>query len=224
MAQPTSRSPLKESVSTAQERRQLWNGVYDARAEHALPWNELRPHLSMQLIGKHARPGDAIIDVGGGASRLVDNLLKAGLGPLGVLDVSERALEIDKARLSGKAAAVDWIAEDITRWTPASSYCVWHDRAMFHFLTAPEDREAYARAMLAALRSGGVAIIATFSQDGPETCSGLTVQRYSPADLKQRLERLLPGALRLIEARHHVHITPKGNRQAFQTSVFRRTA
>ena len=112
----------------------------------------------------------------------------------------------------------------MTDWQPDRSYAVWHDRAVFHFLTASEDRAAYAGVMRDALRPRGTAIIATFADDGPEMCSGLPVARYSPDDLDHELKRLLPGQLEMIEAKRHMHVTPKGNRQSFQYSVFRKVA
>jgi len=110
----------------------------------------------------------------------------------------------------------------VTTWRPDRDYVVWHDRAVFHFLTDAEARAAYAQAMSQALRPDGVAIIATFADDGPEKCSGLPVVRYAPEELEQELTRLVPGQFEMISSRRHMHITPKGNRQSFQYSVFRK--
>jgi SAM-dependent methyltransferase len=199
-----------------------WNRVYTARNEAALTWFEDRPDVSMGLIQRHLPSGGAVIDVGGGASRLVDGLLAAGYGPLAVLDLSDAALAIARQRLGTRAAGVDWIAADVTVWEPARHWALWHDRAVFHFLTDDTGRTGYLRALAGALAPGGTAIMATFAEDGPETCSNLLVARYSPEALAATLDRLAPGLLLPVEALRHVHVTPRGNRQAFQISVFRR--
>ncbi len=200
-----------------------WDAVYAARDETALTWHQPVPQPALDRITAHAAPGDAIVDVGGGSARLVDALLERCLGPVTVLDLSETALAQSRQRLGRKAGDVTWIAADVTRWHPARRYAIWHDRAVFHFLTDDAARAAYLARMQAALRPGGIAIISTFAADGPETCSSLPVCRYSPESLSQTLERHLPGALRQIEAGLHDHITPKGTVQRFQTSLFRRS-
>jgi hypothetical protein len=199
-----------------------WDGVYGARAEDELTWFEATPSVSFDLIKRHLKAGEAFIDIGAGASRLVDALLDSGLGPLTVLDLSSSALALSRQRLGPRSDAVAWIEADVTRWQPERTYAVWHDRAVFHFLTEPEDRLAYARAMSNALCPGATAIIATFADDGPEICSGLPVVRYAPKDLEREFDHLLVGQLATIDARRHMHITPKGNRQSFQYTVFRK--
>jgi len=199
-----------------------WDEVYGARSEDELTWFEATPSVSLELIKRHLKVGDTFIDIGAGASRLVDALLDAGLGPITVLDLSSSALAVSRRRLGPRGDAVKWIEADVTRWQPKRTYAVWHDRAVFHFLTDSEDRVAYARVMSDALGPGGTAIIATFADDGPETCSGLPVVRYTPEDLAREFDRLLPGNFETIESRRHMHITPKGNRQSFQYSVFRK--
>ncbi len=197
-----------------------WNTVHNDRSEAALTWYEEQPSLSHELVMKYSRPGDAIIDMGGGASKLVDSLAGDGYGPLTVLDVSEAALQTSKDRLGERADIVTWIAADITKWTPGRTFALWHDRAVFHFLTDERDRAAYVSAMDTALVPGGKAIMATFAEDGPEMCSGLPVVRYSSEGLAQTLDSLAPGQFQIIEARQHTHVTPKANRQRFQVSVF----
>ncbi|WP_084861253.1 class I SAM-dependent methyltransferase [Salibaculum halophilum] len=200
-----------------------WDDVYGTRSEDALTWFEATPEVSLDLVRDHLQPGEPFIDIGAGASRLVDALLDEGFGPLTVLDLSAAALAVSRQRLGPKADDVAWIEADITVWQPERDYAVWHDRAVFHFLTGAEDRAGYACALAQALRPGGTAIIATFADDGPEMCSGLPVVRYAPEALAQELDRLLPGLFEMLDARRHMHVTPKGNRQSFQYSVFRKT-
>lgn len=201
-------------------RSEHWDKVYLARDEVDLTWYEAEPGLSYELVRSHTRPGDAVIDVGGGTSRLVDALIVDGYDDVTVLDVSEAALATAKERLGPRAERVTWVAADITAWRPPRSYDLWHDRAVFHFLTDEADRAAYVAAMDAALAEGGTAIIATFAEDGPEMCSGLPVMRYAPQRLAESIEALAPGRFTSVESRRHVHVTPRGNRQRFQVSVF----
>lgn len=202
------------------DRCKHWDKVYGAREDEALTWYEAEPELSLDLVTAHSRPGDAVIDVGGGTSRLVDALIEGGYDKVTVLDVSEAALATAKERLGARASEVTWIAADITNWIPSESYGLWHDRAVFHFLTDETDRAAYVAAMDAGLAEGGTAIIATFAEDGPEKCSGLSVMRYSPDALAETLEALAPGRFTSVDSRRHMHVTPKGNEQSFQVSVF----
>lgn len=201
--------------------RTHWNDVYRAREVEALTWYEAAPGLSLELIRLHARPGPAV-DVGAGTSHLVDALLDAGFGPVTALDLSDEALAISRARLGERADEVNWVVGDVTRWRPEAGHSLWHDRAVLHFLTEEADRAAYVAALDLALAVGGVAVIGTFADDGPEKCSGLPVQRYSPEALLDELERHAPGKFAPVEARRHVHVTPMQNRQHFQFSVFRK--
>lgn len=199
-----------------------WDSRYAGAAPEALSWFEATPSRSLSLI-RHAVGRDAgVIDIGGGASRLPDALLEAGYGDLTVLDLSAEALSRAQARLGARAGKVRWQVADVTRWRPDRRYDLWHDRAVFHFLTEPRDRAAYARAMPAALAPGGTAIIMTFAQDGPETCSGLPVVRYSPGQLADEIDRLLPEKMEAKDSGRHEHTTPGGSRQQFQFVVFRR--
>jgi len=201
------------------ERAEHWNAAYEAKGETGVSWFEAMPEASLALIEKFGHGIEtSVIDIGGGASRLVDALIAKGWTSLSVLDVSQAAIDAAKARLGDAAERVDWIVDDITRWRPARVYDIWHDRAAFHFLTAPEEREAYAERLRAALAPGAHAIIATFASDGPERCSGLPVVRYAPAELAATI-----GApFVLVHSEHHVHTTPWGSAQAFQFSVLRR--
>jgi len=140
-----------------------WDRVYGARSEDELTWFEATPALSLELVRARLHPGEPFIDIGAGASRLVDVLLEEGFGPLTVLDLSDAALAVSRQRLGARGDDLAWIEADITTWEPDRTYAVWHDRAVFHFLTAAEDRAGYARALAQALRPGGISITATFA-------------------------------------------------------------
>ncbi len=201
-----------------------WDAVYQARDEEALTWFEASPGPSLELINEYLSQGQALVDVGAGASRLVEHLLEAGFGPVMLVDLSPHALDVTRERLGANRQDVEWQAADVTNWSPARRYALWHDRAVFHFLTGESDRARYVATMTKALGPGGIAIIATFAEDGPMTCSGLPVRRYSPADLAAEIDRLAPGRFEPLKALRHEHITPKGNVQNFQLSVFRKRA
>ena len=201
------------------ERQAHWQNVYQTKGEKTVSWFQERPEISLDLI--HATDVDkraSIIDIGGGASRLVDALISEGFSAVSVLDLSENALATSKARLGTRSAKVQWIVADITHWQPSQTYDVWHDRAALHFLTDPRDRAAYVERVLKAVRVGGHVIIGTFAPDGPERCSGLPVVRHDAA----MLEILLGPSFALKESRQHDHQTPSGAIQRFQFSRFQR--
>jgi SAM-dependent methyltransferase len=198
------------------QRQAHWDSVYATRDPDEVSWYQARPGLSLEFIGRTGKGRDAhIIDVGGGASRLVDALLDDGFQRVTVLDISPEALARARDRLGDRGRLVTWIAADVSRWTP-TPFDIWHDRAVFHFLVDLEDRVAYRRSMAAALPLGGQAIIGTFASDGPERCSGLPVARYEPETLGAELG---PG-FRLVESTHEDHRTPAGKVQRFQFSRF----
>ena len=202
----------------SESRQAHWEGVYSKKGENEVSWFQENPAPSLELIAQvGATPASTIIDVGGGASRLVDNLVERGFEDVTVLDLSEAALEAAKARLGDDAGQVHWIVADATVWEPLKAYDIWHDRAAFHFLTEDHDRAAYVARLERALKVGGYAIIATFALDGPERCSGLSVVRYDPASLGETLGR----SFQLVDTRRHTHATPWGTEQSFQFSVFR---
>jgi SAM-dependent methyltransferase len=199
------------------QRQAHWDSVYATKKSDEVSWYQARPGVSLEFIGRAVRSKDArIIDVGGGASRLVDALLDDGFQRVTVLDISPEALARAEERLGDRARLVTWIAADISRWTPPAPFDIWHDRAVFHFLVSLEDRRAYRTALAAALPLGGQAIIGTFASDGPEKCSGLPVARYEPETLGAELG---PG-FRLVESTHEDHPTPAGKVQRFQFSRF----
>ena len=199
------------------ERQAHWQNVYTTKGEGEVSWFQDSPAISIDLIKSAAVSKEsAIVDVGGGASRLVDHLLKDGFRSIAVLDLSSAALETAKSRLGSAGADVEWITSDVTTWRPRRQYDVWHDRAAFHFLTDPGDRRAYIDTLRSALRPNGQAIIATFALDGPEKCSGLPVQRYDASTL----QRELGEDFRLIESRRETHTTPWDSTQSFQFARF----
>jgi SAM-dependent methyltransferase len=203
----------------SESRHTHWQNVYTKKGENEVSWFQENPAPSLELIAQFgATPSSAIIDIGAGASRLVDRLIDRGFKDLTVLDLSEAALETAKARLGSRAAEVHWIVADATVWEPPKAYDFWHDRAAFHFLTEECDRAAYVARLERAVKVGGYAIIGTFALDGPERCSGLPVVRYDPDSLGKTLG---PG-LQLVDTRRHAHATPWGSNQSFQFSVFRR--
>ncbi|MBR0704606.1 class I SAM-dependent methyltransferase [Bradyrhizobium diazoefficiens] len=201
------------------DRSSHWDKVYATKGETEVSWFQTSPSTSLAMI-RAADPDreTAIIDIGGGASRLVDALLQHGYRDVAVLDLSAHALDAAKKRLGDAASRVDWIVADATTWRPPKTYQVWHDRAAFHFLTDPQDRTAYVERLRSAVGPGGHVIIATFAPDGPEKCSGLPVQRHDSASL---LAELGPD-FALIETRRETHHTPWASTQAFQFSRFRR--
>lgn len=202
---------------TDPNRRSHWETVYGSKGEQEVSWFQDSPEPSLSLIAlTGAGPSSAIIDIGGGASRLVDALLARGFEHLTVLDLSEAALASARQRLGERAAQVDWIAADVTAWQPQASYDLWHDRAAFHFLTAREDQAVYMERVHAALRPGGHVIIGTFALDGPEKCSGLPVVRHSAGSIAA----LLGSGFTLIDSRRHEHVTPWQSVQRFQFSTF----
>ncbi|WEX76079.1 class I SAM-dependent methyltransferase [Sinorhizobium numidicum] len=204
-----------------ESRQTHWENVYTRKGEDEVSWFQESPTPSLELIAEvGATPETAIVDIGGGASRLVDSLAVKGFRAVTVLDLSGAALTAAKARLGDRAASIRWIVADVTMWQPKESYDIWHDRGTFHFLTEATERAAYIERLHKGLRTGGHAIIATFAPDGPERCSGLPVMRYSPESLAETLG----NAFRLVDSRRHEHSTPWGSKQSFQFSVFRHEA
>lgn len=193
--------------------KEHWEQVYRTKAENSVSWFQEHARQSVELIGSTGVLKSAkIIDVGGGASTLVDDLLAQGYQHVTVLDLSEAALAASRARLAARASSVSWLAGDITKIDlPLHAFDVWHDRAVFHFLTTREEREAYVHAVLQAVKPGGHVIVATFAEDGPEKCSGLPVMRYSADGLHAEF-----GApFTLLQQEREEHHTPFGTVQKF---------
>ncbi|MGH7582272.1 MAG: class I SAM-dependent methyltransferase [Gemmatimonadales bacterium] len=199
--------------------RSHWNQIYRTRPPTELSWYQPHARVSLELIGRASPPPNGpIIDVGGGASTLIDDLVEAGYGDLTVLDTSATALALARTRLGDRAAAVQWIEADILdALLPKARFSVWHDRAAFHFLTDPADRARYVAQARTAMRPGGFAVVATFADDGPTRCSGLDVVRYSAGTLHTQFG----AGFRLVESERDEHTTPGGTRQAFVYCLFR---
>jgi SAM-dependent methyltransferase len=202
-----------------QERKWHWEGVYQTKGETNVSWYQEEPRLSLELIGMFAPAGGGrIIDVGGGASVLVDRLLERPFERLAVLDLSETALAKSRDRLGERAGQVEWFVADITALESVGTFDLWHDRAVFHFLTDAEHRKKYVELARRTVPEGGHLIIATFADDGPKQCSNLDVCRYSAASLGAELD----GGFSLVREARETHATPWGASQSFFYGVFRR--
>jgi SAM-dependent methyltransferase len=193
-------------------RKAHWENVYATKESVSVSWYQPVPEKSLELIrSTDVALQDPILDVGGGASTLVDNLLDAGYQDVSVLDVASGAFKQAHARLGASANLVTWIEADVTEFEPSCSYAVWHDRAVFHFLTDAADRDRYLDALRKALQPQGHFLLATFGEEGPTRCSGLEVQRYSV----EMLKALLEPEYRLCMVEIEEHRTPKGAPQEF---------
>jgi len=190
-----------------------WERLYTTKALTQLSWYQAKPTMSLELIAAAGiGPDDPIIDVGGGASTLVDHLLDQGYRHLAVLDLSVTALQQAQQRLGERAKQVAWMQGDVTEVAlPPNKFTLWHDRALFHFLTDPTDRKKYVQAATRALAPGGHVIMGTFALGGPESCSGLAVVCYSPAALHDAFGR----EFALVERRDDIHLTPLQMQQPF---------
>lgn len=198
-----------------------WNRVYQTKAPDDVSWFQKRPDISLKFIeatgiAKH----QAIIDVGGGASVLVDFLLAAGFTKPAVLDIAATALQHARQRLGAKAGDVEWFEADVTAFDPPRRFNLWHDRAVFHFLTDKADRQKYVQTLKRTLTHDGHVVIATFAIDGPLKCSGLDVVRYDA----QAISAELGGDFRLVEQADETHVTPWNTEQKFSYFRFVRNA
>ncbi len=198
-----------------------WNTVYRTKPHTSVSWYQSTPAPTLSALDRlGAMPEASLIDIGGGASLLVDALAARSWNDLTVLDISAEALAVARARTEASGQPIFWVVADITEWQPDRTYDFWHDRAVFHFLTDPKARAGYRRALLTALAPGGIAVVATFAPDGPEKCSGLPVRRYDAAGIAGEL-----GAeLRLVDSWREIHRTPSGTDQAFTWAVLRRNS
>jgi len=208
-------------MTTAMGRREHWDGVFDGTDDADVSWFQAVPDASLELVDACGLPPDAaLIDVGAGSSRMVDHLLDRGYQDVTVLDVSQAGLERSRARLGPRAGDVHWIVADVTRFEPARRYRLWHDRAVFHFLTDGADRLLYRSVAEAALAPGGWMILAAFAPHGPTRCSGLEVQRHDGASMAAALG----ASFTLVDERVVDHHTPSGAVQPFTFARFQRSA
>jgi hypothetical protein len=198
-------------VEASGDRADHWDDAYTTRGSEGVSWFQSEPAVSIELIEALGIDRSApVIDVGGGASVLADRLLDLGFTDVSVLDVSEVALEAGRQRIHD-ADRVEWLREDILTWQPGRRYELWHDRAVFHFLTDPEDRKRYIETMVSGVAPGGWIVVATFADDGPEYCSGLPVARYSADELVA----VLGDRFSLAQSKRELHTTPADVVQPF---------
>lgn len=201
------------------DRKQHWDGVYQRLGTDQVSWYQSRPALSLSMIANaEVSFGAPIIDIGGGASLLIDHLLELGYRDLTELDVSRSALDQVAARVAGHSAEVTFIESDVTCFEPDRKYRLWHDRAAFHFLTRAEDRRSYVQALHGALEQGGSLVLAAFAPGGPKKCSGLDIVQYD-AD---KLGAELGPDFELQEWQAETHMTPAGGEQLFNFFRYRR--
>ena len=201
------------------DRTSHWNRAYGSKKPNEVSWFQSSPDESMGYIRRLSDRSARIVDVGGGASVLVDALLDAGYSRPVVLDVSATGLEYARTRLGQRAPLVDWVVGDVTKAPTVPEVDLWHDRAVLHFLTELADQQAYARLAAKTVRHAGYAVIATFAPDGPERCSGLPVQRHDGASIA----RLLGPDFELLDEERNVHRAPSGAEQRFCWSLLRRS-
>ena len=198
---------------TAMDVRNHWDRIYRGKPHEAMSWYRAHLERSLALIERVSPDRDAaIVDVGAGESTLVDDLLARGYRHVTAIDVSQAAVDAARRRLGERAREVEWLVVDVTQAAlPAAAYDVWHDRAVFHFLTDPVQRAAYVRQVACAVAPGGYVIVATFGPEGPTKCSGLDVVRYD-ADA---LHGEFGAQFRLVDSETEIHRTPAGANQQF---------
>ncbi len=196
---------------------EYWDGRYADIGEANVSWFQATPENSLMLIARVAEPSAGVVDVGGGASRLVDQLLARGFHDVTVVDLSQQALGDARARVGD--APVHWVVSDIRDWQPDRTFDVWHDRAAYHFLTDPDDQRRYWELVREAVPVGGHIVIATFAEDGPQMCSGLPVHRYSAEGLAASMGE----GFSVLETLREQHTTPSGGTQSFVWLLARRT-
>ncbi len=202
------------------ETKTHWENVYETKASTEVSWFQEHPEVSLQLIERsNVDKSGQIIDIGGGASTLADNLLVRNYQNITVLDISAAALQVARERIGSQSKVVNWLVADITQvQLPHNFYDVWHDRAVFHFLTNAADRQKYVKAVMSSVKTGGHVIIATFGIDGPSRCSGLEIVRYNPDTLHNEFGNNFD----LVHTTNESHKTPFGIEQKFIYCYFRK--
>lgn len=198
---------------------EYWNGIYNAKDEKDVSWFQEVPEKSLELISELSLSLNAkIIDIGGGDSRLVDQLLLKNYSDITVLDISRVSLEKAKHRLGSKAYGVSFIESDVTEFQPGTQYDLWHDRATFHFLTKKNQIQKYLEIAALAIKPGGNLILSTFSRNGPAKCSGLNIQQYSDNELKELFGKYFANT----KCFENSHVTPWGDTQSFMYCGFKK--
>ncbi|MCK4709732.1 MAG: class I SAM-dependent methyltransferase [Gammaproteobacteria bacterium] len=201
------------------DRKAHWESIYRDKSSADVSWYQLKPGLSLELIHKSQVAHDEpVMDVGGGASKLVDHLVDEGYSKLAVLDISATALATTRQRLGKKALQVEWFEQDLVTFNPEHSFSLWHDRAVFHFLTNKADREKYIKVLRRALSKNAQFIIAAFAIGGPEKCSGLDIVQYDA----EKLQAELGDDFELLEQKSEVHMTPSNKKQEFTYFRFKK--
>jgi hypothetical protein len=199
-------------------RARHWAATYESKGVEDVSWFQREPAVSLRLLAEAGLGSStSVVDVGGGASVLADRVLDLGVTDVTVLDIADAAMDRSRSRLGARAGQVTWLAEDVLTWAPTRRYDVWHDRAVFHFLTDTADRDRYRQALRAALVDGGHLVVGTFAEDGPRSCSGLTVANYSPTALAGEF-----AGFEVIDAVREEHHTPWGAVQPFTWLLLRR--
>lgn len=194
-----------------------WDSRYSQIGDTEVSWFQAEPRTSLDLIGEVSGPQDSVVDVGGGASRLVDHLLERGYHDITVVDLSQHAMSVSRDRVGN--APVHWVVSDVREWVPDRTFHVWHDRAVYHFLVDPEDQQRYWDLVRASVPIGRHVVIATFADNGPEMCSGLPVQRYSEGSLAVAMGE----GFTVLRTLREQHVTPSGGGQAFLWLIAQRT-
>lgn len=194
-----------------------WNAAYES-GDDSVSWRQKETPHSLGLVRSVSEPENSVVDIGGGSSLLAGELLADGYRDITVVDISDAGMEIARDRLGEVAAKVEWVVADLLEWDPARDFDVWHDRAVLHFLTEPDDRRRYAELLRRSVAAGGYAVIGVFAEDGPEQCSGLPVRRHTHEDVGE----LLGEDFESISATRQVHVTPSGAEQPFNWVIARR--
>lgn len=199
-------------------RKEHWENIYKTKDHTEVSWYQESPSISLELLKEiHAKPSQSVIDVGCGASLLVDNLLALGYKDITLIDLSDSALSLIKTRLADNSSIPNYLSEDITKIEFNKTFDIWHDRAVFHFLTDENDRKSYMATLEKNLTRSGRAIIGAFSFHGPEKCSGLDIVQYDG----EKMESVLPKSLELVETITDPHVMPNGSTQEFMYFIIK---
>lgn len=199
------------------ERAQHWAATYESKGFEEVSWFQRDPAVSLRLLAAAGLgPGKSFVDVGGGASVLVDRVLDLGVTDVTVLDIADAALAESRSRLGHRAERVTWLVQDVLTWRPERHYHVWHDRAVFHFLTEADDRDHYRRALREGLADEGWVVVGTFAEDGPRSCSGLPVANYDSQGLAEQF-----AGFEVVQAVREEHRTPSAAIQPFTWLLLR---